>query len=288
MSTFKWLILNHSFWLLATDTYFSLFKPIFFPPAIAGLPLGLLRDGSFHKTTAATLVRVLLMANSCLGLIATILSRYLLAFPSKFTKIFSIKFFIIVTVVVNLFIYGCFVVVFRLLFTTPEATMRQWATDYDPFFGTLESSLFFVPLKPIETVCLIIMIMFMILIIGAIIVTIIFVYLVRSIKTKTVAKLGRPLILSCIVQIWLGVIFGITPIFIFNVSIYYQIHIFHEIMFSLVCSVLSYSSLEFVSTLYFVPPYRRYVGRLLSRLPHSLAPKQPANNVNNSSSPFHK
>ena len=94
----------------------------------------------------------------------------------------------------------------------------------------------------------------------------IFIYSVKTQKTKSITKLQRSLIISSIMQMCLTTIFLQAPITVLIIIIYWKIPKRIDISCLLFACVSSNCLVEFLATLYYVSPYRKFLHQKWKRV----------------------
>uniref|UniRef100_A0AC34GYI1 Uncharacterized protein n=1 Tax=Panagrolaimus sp. ES5 TaxID=591445 RepID=A0AC34GYI1_9BILA len=230
--------------------------------------MGLLRNGTPYSTAIATYVNSLIFVTNCWALVATLTNRYLLAFPTNFTKWFQMKYGIWMIILILAFLYiGLTILV--CTFTNPDIDdMHKSAIEYDPClqnyfhepaFAFLKFSDMFIPF-----LCA-----FIITLTGTTMATfsgIFFIYLVLTNKSSTVTKLHRSLIISAIVQLSITLGFLGIPATVGMAIFCFQILNMQNIVVVIECLFATHCILESVATLYFVSPYRNGVKDILAKI----------------------
>uniref|UniRef100_A0A914QU82 Uncharacterized protein n=1 Tax=Panagrolaimus davidi TaxID=227884 RepID=A0A914QU82_9BILA len=189
MKTFEWLILNHSFWCLTFETFIATIKPSIFSPNPAGFPLEVLRNGSFQTTVISTVTAIVLIANCVISLMATLLSRYMLAFThGNLTKFCNLKFFVIFAVIPSTFGYAILFFTFIVLSKINNKTDKQRAAEFSSYLAEPALTLKGFFYTPFEMVMIGIFVFFVSLIlccICGVIFMVYFFYLIKSNNTQT-------------------------------------------------------------------------------------------------------
>uniref|UniRef100_A0A914Z148 Uncharacterized protein n=1 Tax=Panagrolaimus superbus TaxID=310955 RepID=A0A914Z148_9BILA len=111
-----------------------------------------MENGSFLKTSVATIIIGGCGVNFIIGLSATIGTRYLLIFPSKVMQYLNLK---IVTVIASGITVMSYIAIICIAISALSADVRDirlQAKDYDVFFqGFREKSLIFIPFENFPT-----------------------------------------------------------------------------------------------------------------------------------------
>ena len=270
LNTFKWLILNHSFWCFALETAIGLIKPLIFLPSFGGFPLGVLRNNSnFAITALVALFGIVSAANCIIGLTATILSRYMLVFPSKLTKWFSFKVTAIFILSFTTAFYIICVLQFLPYLSTKAAQFRDLAVAYDPYFVNYfhEPAFLFLPKLYGSKMSLCVFLSIIALIFAAFLLMALFFYLITKFRHMTPTKLQRSLIISSIMQIFFTNLFLFLPLAIIMGTITFETPNSSTLSCICFCLLSTHSLVEFVVTLYFVSPYRNFILRCFAKFP---------------------
>ena len=274
LGTFKWFILNSSIWSLGLQTSIGLTKPYFLLPAAAGFQLGIFRHtATFQSTAMATLIVTAFTMNSIIGLALTLGHRYIGAFDTKMRKYFHTKkcyfFIFIIYFSTHLFIFG---VIFPVL-TLDRSTILEWAVEYDPELGEFfdEPSFFMIPHSYHDIPILIGIAFLSGLYLFFAFVIYYFLKQIRKNNYLSISRLQASLIASSIVQVTLTCAFLFTPLFVFLFCIRFDISA-PQAMTLLLCFMSTHSIVDFLATLYFVLPYRKFI---IQFLPFSTLPRNP-------------
>ena len=271
LDNFKWFILNHSIWCLALQTKLAVTKPLILVPALAGYPLALLRSGNYRSTVVCAILAIVLIVYCIASLFATLLCRYLLVFPSGLTQYFSKKLFIFIAVGLSAIMYLILGISCVLIFSTDDSTIQEWQQGIDDpammNFVRNEPAFASIPSSYAETPLLIAIIVDVIIIIFGLTCLILFCYLVTTLRTQTASiALKRSLLLSGIIQVLLVFVLLFFPSFLLMILLRFQVpHTANLICLGL-CLVLTHSILEFLSTLIFVSPYRKFLKQQYSKI----------------------
>uniref|UniRef100_A0AC35FR65 Uncharacterized protein n=1 Tax=Panagrolaimus sp. PS1159 TaxID=55785 RepID=A0AC35FR65_9BILA len=145
--------------------------------------------------------------------------------------------------------------------------VRLQEIKYDSFFENFdEPSLIFIPVENIQWVAIFAFFLVLLLIGLAFAVVFVFINLVLSSTTVTSTKMQKPLIVSSIIQISLTCGFLILPILFILAALAFQIPNSAGWCTFCICIVCSFSVIDFIATLYFVAPYRRFVKKLIDKI----------------------
>uniref|UniRef100_A0AC34FA84 G-protein coupled receptors family 1 profile domain-containing protein n=1 Tax=Panagrolaimus sp. ES5 TaxID=591445 RepID=A0AC34FA84_9BILA len=143
--------------------------------------------------------------------------------------------------------------------------MQKQAAKYDPFFiEIIEPSMVFVDSEKVKYFVFGFFALDIIIIIFAAFVIVYFIYLVQTSKTAT--KMQQSLIISSTAQISITLILLFIPLGVIIACVGFQIP--HTSEYACLCfSITSFHGiLEFIATLYFVLPYRRYLKKQISKV----------------------
>uniref|UniRef100_A0A914QBX7 Uncharacterized protein n=1 Tax=Panagrolaimus davidi TaxID=227884 RepID=A0A914QBX7_9BILA len=234
--------------------------------------MGFLRNGGTPYTTAiATYINSLIFVTNCWALVASLTNRYLLAFPTNFTKWFKMKYGVRgILALLFLTYFGLTVLV--CIFTNPDILdMQKSAVEYDPclkyFF--VETSFAFLKISDLQ---LPFFIAFLITFFGstmAFLSGMFFMYLVSTNKSSTVTKLNRSLIISAIVQLSITLGFLGAPA-TFGMAVFcFQISNMQNVIVFIQCLFATHCIFESIATLYFVTPYKKGVKELYEKIFHA-------------------
>uniref|UniRef100_A0A914P9U1 G-protein coupled receptors family 1 profile domain-containing protein n=1 Tax=Panagrolaimus davidi TaxID=227884 RepID=A0A914P9U1_9BILA len=215
---------------------------------------------------ALSLLGWLLVINTFGALGITILSRYLLAFPTALTKWYNLKVGIIFVLTIVIFAYIITAYTFSYVFSPEKETIRQWSAAYNLEKFLIEPAFTIVPYSYLSNVCFFLLIILPF--IGGLFIALLifFIYLVKTKQSLTVAKLSRSLIVSSSVQILCTFILLLLPFSFIVLTWYFKIQNTANIICVINCIIASHSLMEFIATLYFIIPYRKFVLKLFERI----------------------
>uniref|UniRef100_A0A914Q3R9 Uncharacterized protein n=1 Tax=Panagrolaimus davidi TaxID=227884 RepID=A0A914Q3R9_9BILA len=228
---------------------------------------------------ALTLLGWLLVINTFGALAITILSRYLLAFPTALTKWYNLKVGMIFVSIIVIFTYILTFYTFSYVFSPSKETILQWTEEYNLEAFLIEPAFTIVPYSYLSNACFFLLIILPFL--GGIFIALLifFIYLVKSKQSLTVAKLSRSLIVSSLAQILCTFIFLLLPFSFMVITWYFKIPNTANIICVINCIIASHSLMEFIATLYFIIPYRKFVLKLYEKIRNFYNPIP--SNINN-------
>ena len=262
LTSFKWLILNHSFWCLALETLLALVKPLFMSPCAGGIQIGILRDyGNFRGTAIAALICLAFTGNCVLGVTFTIGARYVYVFPSKLAAWLSERNSFIFFGIISVIIYAFLIMTFWPMLIVDTETIHQWALEYDPFLETFfpEPSFFLIPHLFLDRVVPALLFFISLVIIVSIAFSIYFIRLILKHQTQTTTRLQKSLIVSSVMQIYLTNIFLNLPVLAFFVFIAFDVPHSASAMCCFMTILMAHCLVEFIATFYFISPYRNFI-----------------------------
>ena len=265
----KWLFLNQSFWCLMLETLVGIVKPVLLGEVAAGYSGGFFKANDFRYSAITGLLCLLFIYLSLHGLTITILNRYATLFDVKFlTKFAKLKSIIITAAILHLCVgILCFISVLPRMFIDARQ-IHKWAMEYDAqlvqFFN--EPTFFVIPHEITDAPTMIAMILVIVANVLCIISGVTFMVSLKSMKTKTALdkKLQRSVLLSVIVQILLTIVFLFLPVFMFFFYMTFKIQYSGRSMQIFMCMMTSHCFLDYISTLYFVLPYKKFIMNQLS------------------------
>uniref|UniRef100_A0A914PVS8 Uncharacterized protein n=1 Tax=Panagrolaimus davidi TaxID=227884 RepID=A0A914PVS8_9BILA len=227
LGNFKWFILNHSFWCLAFETVFGIFKPMLLPPIAAGYQLGPFRHLWNWKSSIIAIFLCLGITGSCvISVSATLASRYLLIFPGSLFKWFNLKIAVGIGVLLNLACYGLIIYALYPLMELEKSTIIKWVSESDPGLSIIYSNEPTFVLVPkdyhLKADIIVLAALFIIHLIGAFILLFFF-YQLRKQKRSAILtnKVQRSLIISSLFQMLIVSGFLLIPLTIFFTFIFF-------------------------------------------------------------------
>ena len=282
----KWLFLNQSFWCLMLETLLGIVKPVLFGDVASGYSVGLFRNTDFRSSAITALLCLLFILYSIGGLVMTIQNRYATIFDVKMLKKISEtkNMMIIVSILYVSMTIVCFVVVLPTVFIEKEQ-IYKWAREYNtelvPYFE--QPTFFIVPHEMTDIPIIIALSTLLLIIVLCVVSGVTFIYSLKSVKTKVSLdkKVQRSIMLSAIVQMLLTVFFLFFPIVMFFCYIIFEVQYSGKSMQVFMCMLTSHCYLDFIATLYFVIPYRRFIMKKLpmkTKLESTVIQKSYGNN----------
>ena len=265
----KWLFLNHSFWCLILETTIGIIKPVVLGDVAAGYNIGLLKNTGFQSSAITALLCLLFVFFSVGGLFMTIQNRYATIFDinilEKLSKGTNLLIAAIV-IYVSMTLISCISVL--PIFFIEVDQVHKWAKEYDTNLVLLfnQSTFFFIPHEMINVIVMISLILIILFAILCIVSGVMFIFYFRYMEIKTTRnkKIQKSVSLSALVQIFLTIFFLFIPVIIFFFNIEFKIRNSGKWMQVLMCVVTSHCFLDYIATLYFVLPYRRFLVNMIS------------------------
>ena len=262
LKTYKWFILNHSFWCLCFLLSVAIVKPILLLYCGCGFQTGMFRETS-TATTIWTLIIVLGLAIMSVGGVCMSLSyRYFGLFPGKVKTICRSLpmqcFFIALHILIWIILILCATAIMKI----PRETMIQQALEFNPELEpfTHEKSFMFVPesVYTIAAIAVLILLAFLTIVyLGAI-------YLLKKeLMSKLRSELQKNLIISVIAQVSVTLIFEFSGYVFLFLSLMFKIPNSGPAMEVFEILMVSHTFIEYCVTLYFVLPYRRFILKKL-------------------------
>ncbi|KAE9548205.1 hypothetical protein FO519_008585 [Halicephalobus sp. NKZ332] len=267
LGTYRILLLNHSIWSICTEISWSLTKPCVLTPAAGGFNLGPLgKIGGIKWASYLFLIDCLLMMFTVFGMTMSLVYRYTNIFPGIVKKIGTSRWMIAVSLTIQAFIAILFCLVVEKFLMFDHNAMVIMAMDFNPVLSRFTNELTFM-LVDKEFVFPIVIAVWIIMVIVSILFIIVAVALIFELThnqyTAHNSDLQKALILSCIVQIGLTLIFLFIPVMVFFYYVTFG-YVYGGPITMIAFSVLSlHAIMEMLATTYFVLPYRNFVLRKL-------------------------
>ena len=281
IGTFKWIILNHSFWSLFQGTLMGVFKPVFFLPHVAGYGIGVFRNSTYKSTIIWLFLFIISTIMCILGLYLAIIFKYLFIFPSKWTNILQKrKWFIFIACFHIISILIVFIVLLPALRITKEEINEIVATNNPKLLIYLSEPTFIY--LPSDThmaadIFTVISIIFIYICYGVSI--IILVYQLKFKKNILKSRLKKSILISSIVEIVLTCVMSIFPYFYLFISLTFNVEGMATTMLIFSQILMTHCLVHFCTTLYFVRPYRDFISKTVSSTLFCKTVRQESNTV---------
>ena len=263
LGRFKWFLLNHSFWSFAFMIMVILFRPIILLPAGAFYcSSGIFRETSVTSSIVTFLGALSMVVMSLGGICMSLCYRYFGLFPGKIKTICHS----IPMILFFFFLHGIFL--FTIVYhggkaiRVPQTTMVEQALNFSEYLGPFihERTFFFISeeihLVP-DILVVILLSVLTVVFIGVIIL------MKRELRKVLKTDIQRMLIISCIAQVLVTLIFEFLPFFFLFLSLIVKIPYSGPIMEVMEILALTHTFAEYCVTLYFVLPYRRFIRKKL-------------------------
>ena len=267
LGSFKWLIFNHSFWCLATSSIVCSLKPVFLPPAAGGFGVGIFRNKNVRCSIICLIFGFGFLCNCFFGLALTLGNRYTVAFASTgWRKLFLTKKFWTFILLLHIASFALIGWACMPMLGFDHDSIVNWAVTFDPALEqfSAEQSLLIVDKSYIRYPLYFISASMIIFYLGSAFIVWFFITKILRQRTQLLtSRVQRSLILSSVVQVLLTNIFSITPVFVNMMSVAFDLQNMAIFETWLLNIFVSHCILDFIATLYFVTPYRRYISSLL-------------------------
>uniref|UniRef100_A0AC35GT44 Serpentine Receptor, class H n=1 Tax=Panagrolaimus sp. PS1159 TaxID=55785 RepID=A0AC35GT44_9BILA len=249
-------------------TLFALVKPILLFPAIAGIPLGVGKDGTFQTTAILYFIASIFIVNMAQALGAAILNRYLFAFPSVLTKWFSFKTgikLLLCTIMINYI--GPMILLYPILKMDRDKILET-ALAQDSYLSKYfdEPAFLALPFESAKAAYFSSFTAFVLTLFVATFIITFLTYYVRSNKSIIFSKLQRSLIISAIIELAVSLIFLVIPLIAFAIIVCFQLPNTENWSIYIFSLIITHSFLQSIITLYFITPYRKFLCKILSNI----------------------
>ena len=265
LNTYKWLILNHSFWCFSFLLSFASVKPVVLLYCGCGFQTGVFRETSVITTIWALIAVLGCSIMSIVGVSMSLSYRYFGLFPGKVKTICHSPPMYCFFIAVHILLWILLIVCVIQLTKVPQETMIQQALEFSPELQPFTNEKTFIFLS--EEIYKVASIIVLIVLVGFTMLFIFMMYLLKKeLMSKLRSELQKNLIISVIAQVSVTLIFEFNAyIFLFS-SIIFRIPnsgLFTEILEML---VVSHTFMEYCVTLYFVLPYRKFILKKLNAI----------------------
>ena len=217
----------------------------------------------FRLTIIISALGACVVLNSILGLGMTIFSRYTVIFPSEWSTFFNQKEAYILIIILQIILNSIIFIGIVPLTNNSAKNISADAFQENPDlrYFTDEKTFMFVNYHYYAYGTFMSLLGMLLLYSLFCTVASVFIYQLRYNKKSYYIndKLQRSLLVSLISQVLVTLGFLITPYFCFLLFVEFQINNTAVVMTVLLCFVSTHCLLEFLATMYFVTPYRKFL-----------------------------
>ncbi|KAE9548204.1 hypothetical protein FO519_008584 [Halicephalobus sp. NKZ332] len=267
LGTYRFFILNHSIWTICAEICFGFSKTCMLMPGTAGFILGPLgKIGGIKMTTYFFLVDCLFMLFTIIGMTMSLIYRYTSIFPGRTKEIGTSKWMIVTCLIIQLAISVLLCIIADKFLSLDHDTMARKAIEFSPALSKFTNEPTFVFIDREFGFPMVIAVWITLIIISVlfgIVATTLFFELKHNRYAVKKLELQKTLILSCIVQIGITIVFLFIPIMVFFYYLTFGYVYAGPITMIVFCVFCLHAIAEMVATIYFVLPYRRFVMKRL-------------------------
>uniref|UniRef100_A0A7E4ZSE9 Serpentine Receptor, class J n=1 Tax=Panagrellus redivivus TaxID=6233 RepID=A0A7E4ZSE9_PANRE len=272
LGTFKYYVLNQSIWAQLFEVLMILLNPVFLTPYFAGYMGGIFRNtAGYAATSAVSALCFSLFFNNILGTILSLVNRYILTFHPEWRKYLENKITISVIVAFHVFMYAMDVYFY---FTAPENSdvgrnmainetknaLKKYYNEPTFIYSSEQGG----EARKIWIILFAIVfgLSFILLTSAAIFIRNVLVF--RR-KKGVVSRTSFYLLISAVVQVVLCVVFLFIPIGWLALAYALNIQNRANLTNGLIMLVSIYGTVDTITTLYFIMPYRKFCLRLIGQ-----------------------
>uniref|UniRef100_A0A7E4UYV1 Serpentine Receptor, class J n=1 Tax=Panagrellus redivivus TaxID=6233 RepID=A0A7E4UYV1_PANRE len=272
LGTFKYYLLNQTIWAQLFEVLMITLNPVFLTPYFAGYMGGIFRNtAGYAATSAMTALCFSLFLNNVFGVILSLMNRYILTFHSEWRKYLENKFTISVIGAFHVFLYVMDIVFYymapansdigRLMAINETHTaLRKYYNE--PTF--IYSSEYGGDSRKIWIVLFVIIFGLSSILLASAAIFIRNVLIFR--KTKgVVSRTSLYLLISAVVQVVICVVFLFIPFGWLALAWACNIQNSANVTNGLITLVSMHGTVDVISTLYFIMPYRKFCLNLIGQ-----------------------
>uniref|UniRef100_A0A7E4ZU10 G protein-coupled receptor n=1 Tax=Panagrellus redivivus TaxID=6233 RepID=A0A7E4ZU10_PANRE len=280
LGKFKYYVLNQTVWAQLLEAFMILLNPVFLSPYFAGYMGGIFRNVAGYTVTFVTCgICFILFINVIHAIQLSLLNRFILTFRPEWLSIIESK----------RFLYGfvgwlclCHLAVCTILFIGSSNELQTRIIADEETFGALrpfynESTLIYGrELNGLSRACSTVVVFTFFLLsltlLGSVAWFISNVLTARK-SVAVISTMTRSLLVSSLIQAFLCVLFLYIPIMCMTGAWAFNIHNSANVVNGFVMLMSMHGTVDMLSTLYFVVPYRKFCRRLVFKDARRTPPK---------------
>uniref|UniRef100_A0A7E4VDX0 Serpentine Receptor, class T n=1 Tax=Panagrellus redivivus TaxID=6233 RepID=A0A7E4VDX0_PANRE len=265
LGTFKYYLLNQAIWAQIYEILMITLNPVFLTPYFAGYMGGIFRKSAgYAATSAMNALCFSLFLNNVVGVILSLVNRYILTFHPDWRKYLENKYTISLIVTFHISIYALDVACYFMALSDSEVirtvAINETGTALQKYYN--ESTFIYFSLYGGFSRRLSLFFFVVICGLSGILLTSVAVFIKNVFffrKTKgVISKTSQYLLISAFVQIVMCVLFLSVPFGWLVIALAFNIQDSANVTNGFIMLVSIHGFVDIVSTLYFIKPYRKY------------------------------